>query len=259
MIYVPRHKSFARLHLATDEYVRLQKDPRNVVWGRSRQAEEEARTVQLVIEPPGAAWQRDFFFPVAAARKERVRGGVRYSWRLPDDFPSEMASSVMPGMERCVSGWWGPQALQPAQGRLVRPESFDVRNIHRDRVYVLSRSEVAAGTELRVRVEKPDPVLTWRELRQDRLDFTVRNGGQERWLMIHYPYDEAWRARVNGKEQPIFRANGFFMAVRMPPGEAGVSLEYAPGSLLRWGIAAGLAGNLLLFSCIGKIGLRELL
>jgi hypothetical protein len=204
--------------------------------------------VELTVEAPGSGWQKDFIFPVAEGRRERVKSGVRYRWALPPDFPAEMASSVMPGMERCITGWLGEEPLQPAQGRLVRPGSLDVRNINRDRVYVLAKREAAAGTQLRVRVEKPDPVLIWQELRQDRLDFKVRNGNRdERWLMIHYPYDEAWRAKVDGQEQPIFRANGFFMAVRVPPGERAICMEYAPGSLLRWGIAAGLALCPLIF------------
>ena len=259
MIYVPRHKSFARLHLATGEYARLQGDPRNVVWGRAQAVAEADRGVELTVEAPGSGWQKDFIFPVAEGRRERVKSGVRYRWALPPDFPAEMASSVMPGMERCITGWLGEEPLQPAQGRLVRPGSLDVRNINRDRVYVLAKREAAAGTQLRVRVEKPDPVLIWQELRQDRLDFKVRNGNRdERWLMIHYPYDEAWRAKVDGQEQPIFRANGFFMAVRVPPGERAICMEYAPGSLLRWGIAAGLVGNVWLFTCISVFALRDL-
>jgi uncharacterized membrane protein YfhO len=46
----------------------------------------------------------------------------------------------------------------------------------------------------------------------------------DRW----YP---GWKARVNGVEAPIFRANGVFRAVPVPTGVSEIELRFAPGSI----------------------------
>jgi uncharacterized membrane protein YfhO len=60
----------------------------------------------------------------------------------------------------------------------------------------------------------------------------------DRW----YP---GWKAKVNGVETPVFRANGIFRAVPVPAGVSDVDFHFAPGSILL-GAAISLAGLLAL-------------
>ena len=52
------------------------------------------------------------------------------------------------------------------------------------------------------------------------------SGGED--LYISIPYSVAYRAKVNGVEVPINKANGTFMAVNLPQGDCNVEIEYFP-------------------------------
>ena len=80
--------------------------------------------------------------------------------------------------------------------------------------------------------------------RSNRVTAKVRTSGpmlavvSDRW----YP---GWKARVNGVEAPVLRANGVFRAVPVPAGVSDIDLRFAPGSILL-GAAISLAGLLAL-------------
>ena len=50
------------------------------------------------------------------------------------------------------------------------------------------------------------------------------SGGED--LYISIPYSVAYRAKVNGVEVPINKANGTFMAVNLPQGDCNIEIEY---------------------------------
>ncbi|MBI2370187.1 MAG: YfhO family protein [Deltaproteobacteria bacterium] len=56
-------------------------------------------------------------------------------------------------------------------------------------------------------------------------------------LDAHYP---GWRARVNGREVPVLRANYAFRAVRIPEGESTVVYFYAPAAVRVGLVLSGL-------------------
>lgn len=58
----------------------------------------------------------------------------------------------------------------------------------------------------------------------------------------HFP---GWRARIDGKEAPLWRANYAFSALAVPAGRSRIVLSYEPGSL-RLGAALSLGAALLL-------------
>ncbi len=50
--------------------------------------------------------------------------------------------------------------------------------------------------------------------------------GEGGWMFFSLPYDSGWKAYVDGKEQPILRANSGFMAVELQAGGHTVELRY---------------------------------
>lgn len=53
------------------------------------------------------------------------------------------------------------------------------------------------------------------------------------WLVIAQPFYPGWRARVNGVDAPILRANRAFQAVEVPAGSCEIELAYEPASFRR--------------------------
>ncbi len=61
----------------------------------------------------------------------------------------------------------------------------------------------------------------------DAAEFTVQS---ESACVFYWAdgYDRGWRARVNGRKSPVFRANVDFKAVVVPGGPSRVRFEYTP-------------------------------
>ncbi len=70
------------------------------------------------------------------------------------------------------------------------------------------------------------------------------------WVVVQESWMPGWRARVAGDPAPVLPANVAFLAVRVPPGEVALEVEYAPASW-RWGLALSLAGALLVVLLAG--------
>lgn len=64
----------------------------------------------------------------------------------------------------------------------------------------------------------------------NRIDLETRST-HDAWLVANEVDYPGWRARVDGEEKPLVRANGFMRAVRVPSGNHRVSLVYVPESL----------------------------
>jgi hypothetical protein len=47
-------------------------------------------------------------------------------------------------------------------------------------------------------------------------------------VLINQRFEAGWRAEINGKPVPIFRANYLMMGLSVPPGKCAVVLQYAP-------------------------------
>jgi hypothetical protein len=57
---------------------------------------------------------------------------------------------------------------------------------------------------------------------------------QTAMLVLSDNYEKGWKARIDGEEVPVYRANYTFRAVIVPPGEHHISMEYRPVSFV-WG------------------------
>jgi len=68
------------------------------------------------------------------------------------------------------------------------------------------------------------------ELKPDRLRVETEASG-DGWLVVVEGYDTGWQATVDGRTEPVRRANVAFRAVRVPPGRHTVELVYRPASV----------------------------
>ncbi|HTF87746.1 MAG TPA: YfhO family protein [Planctomycetota bacterium] len=101
----------------------------------------------------------------------------------------------------------------------------------------------AADEETKIEVEQDFPS-------SKRLRFTRKGAG---WLVLTQPWYPGWRARVNGVDQPIVRANYAFGAVKVEAGESLVELDYAPRSFAfgAWISLASLVVGAFLVAVLG--------
>ncbi len=98
--------------------------------------------------------------------------------------------------------------------------------------------------------EEPEgstPTMLEEEPEFYRMKLTRKNPG---WLVISQARYPGWKARINGQEVPLLRANYAFNAVPVPPGESEIEFSYEPASF-RLGLAisgaSALVGLLLLW------------
>jgi hypothetical protein len=69
-------------------------------------------------------------------------------------------------------------------------------------------------------------------------------------LVLLDSYYPGWKAFIDGKEVKIYRANGFFRAVKIPAGRHLVKFSYCPG-IFRLGLIISSAGLLLWIFLLG--------
>ncbi|NIV35147.1 MAG: YfhO family protein, partial [Anaerolineae bacterium] len=70
-----------------------------------------------------------------------------------------------------------------------------------------------------------------------RIEASLESPGYLVLTDTHYP---GWEAEINGEPVDIERANLYFRAVYLPPGEHKILFSYSPSSA-RAGLGAGLA------------------
>lgn len=74
-----------------------------------------------------------------------------------------------------------------------------------------------------------------------RVAGTVTAGGERPMLYTSIPWDEDWRAEVNGKPVALTRFMGGLIALELEPGENRVQLRYRPGGLAAGWVITGLS------------------
>ena len=74
---------------------------------------------------------------------------------------------------------------------------------------------------------------------------TRQNG--EGFLVLLDTYFPGWKVTVDGKEQPIYRANSFYRAIKLKPGNHKVEFSYVPIGLKAGVYISGIALILILF------------
>jgi hypothetical protein len=141
--------------------------------------------------------------------------------------------------------------LKVYENRLARPRAFITRDVQA----VASDSEALAvlrrfgGRVVAVQdpaatpslaPEAPDKLTELRRAAEHRvLSAQLSAPG---YLVFTESMVRGWTARVNGEPAPLVRANGLFMAVRLPQGASEVELDYRPASFDQGVLVAALAG-----------------
>lgn len=242
-----------------DEYTRLREaflrnnpgDDNRVdeVLAKDREAIEARAVAAALASPPGLApvpdEERTFALSLAGARqRKRVlqpilarppERFVEYSLPLPDGFPRYMATNLFTADRDFIRLRIDGRELAPAQGHLIRPFTFDVRNVETDRLVVALPVDQPADTELTLSVII-DGVL--KDVEPNRSDITGFHivAPSDGWLVWRNPYEDGWQATVNGRLAPISIANRTSMAVPVKAGRNHVLVSYkASAGALRTG------------------------
>jgi hypothetical protein len=123
--------------------------------------------------------------------------------------------------------------------RLLRQPDFDVR------ATLLLPPQAKDTHAVSSRTARPDPIsLGWRRPAPDRIEIDVdaRDPGFVRILEAH---DIGWRATVDGRSSPVYRAHNMVMAVPIAAGQSQIVLEFfTPGA--KTGLAISTASLVLL-------------
>lgn len=139
------------------------------------------------------------------------------------EVPGTLPRSYVVGTARAADG--------EAAHRILLDPGFDIR-----REVVLPDTSFAAG---------PGFAGTSRvvDMRPDRVRVEVETSGPGLLVLID-TYDPGWKATVDGRPEPLLRANVAFRGVRVPAGRHVVEQVYRPGTVV-YGLmtsAAALAG-----------------
>ena len=116
------------------------------------------------------------------------------------------------------------------------------------RVLLHGAEAVPAIRQYGAGVSVPNAEIVWREVRATRVRLRILNPtSQTAWLMVSDTWDARWRARVDGVQVPLLRANLAFRALPVPPGTHEVEMicygtDLLIGFLLSLTVATGLIG-----------------
>ncbi len=217
------------------------------------------------VEPPKPKniimkWQQ---IPLAgAASTKEDYNFIEYIFPLPKDFPNYLASTVFSDDRILTRVLLGPKRsieLTPAQGKLIRPFTFDVQNMQKGKFSILLPKGFAADTEPVTLVYMVDNTggigKVWKnEPDNFGFDYTASKNG---WLVIHYPYDSKWRMTVDDRPVQIYRANKSFMGVPLERGKHRILLRYWPSTILRPLIVFSFGTMILTLLGVIAIGIHE--
>jgi hypothetical protein len=259
LIDVAAARVVARRELAVGDLPAVGLGRRELIVEHARQPASRGRVyaVELVaLDATADAWARVFAFQ--GARDRNRRDGTEREIKIQLDLAYDRADFVRAGaagdlllyrFEKSLGRAWVVERALPAATRAdalaaVESEAFDparevvVEGLDRERGAGAARQRASAE----IVEEEPSRLVVRASC--ERPSFLVL-------AQSHYP---GWRARIDGAETPLLRANYAFSAVELAPGEHAVEIEYAPGSL-RWGAAISLAA--LALGCVLLLRLRR--
>jgi len=198
--------------------------------------------------------------------QKRSFQGDMFIWDfpLPAALPSYAASTIFT-QDRNVRFFiqladQRTMELEPAQGWLLRPYTFDVQNIKEGKVYVALpldvRPLVNAQGVLLIRNQSSSGVSTIWLHQSDQLGFNF-NAPNSGWLRIRFPYDPKWSLTVDDKPSSFYKVDESFIGFPLSPGHHKILIQYWPHSWLRWSLFFSAFTAMGLFFVLMVFALRE--
>ncbi|MCW3472975.1 YfhO family protein [Limobrevibacterium gyesilva] len=143
--------------------------------------------------------------------------------------------------------------LLPEFRRLLKP-GFDLSS-----TVILDRAPDGATAAVDPAGPPASGQVSWLRYRPNRMELQVTSDRPAILTVSELSYP-GWRARVNGEDVPVYKADGLLRAVVVPAGTSKVDFHYMPNSLLIGClisvVAAGGAVMLLVFSLMGRRSAR---
>jgi hypothetical protein len=180
------------------------------------------------------------------AKVHKTSAGWEYTFDLPKDFPSYLSTTVFTNDYASWKLMVGNRVLDPMQGVLTTPFTFDVQNIQEKKLTVVLPDVAAPEAGIRLQVKLPRGILdVWKNTYDDfGMTYEAPKSG---WLVFNYPYDKKWELTIDNHETPISKVNRYFMGAPISGGEHQILLRYWPHTSLRFWIFISMTASTLCF------------
>jgi hypothetical protein len=177
---------------------------------------------------------------ISSNQLRQINNMVYLSFKLPQEFPKYLATSILTKDRKSIDFQIETQAdnfvkLEPAQGNIIRPWTFDVQNIRTGwLIAALPVDNFPQGLRYVLRYSIGDQTGFGSILRYttDSLSFHYY-AEQSGWLVVQYPFDKKWKVRINNKNVPFYKTNKYFIGFPIKEGKNKISITYWPDSPLR--------------------------
>lgn len=259
------------MYTAAQQWLYVQRDPALICWARDAMAGETALPAQilrttgggelLLGEPIALVSQMASLPPGPQSRladlfslRWLVTGQPLFDilWHgAARQFEVTERPSAFP-RAWCVDQLHRADTAGAAVAQLLAPE-FDPRRAATVQATAAEFADLAGAVTGDPRAAGPPGRLRTIRFDWNRIDLETEVG-RPCLLVVNEAWFPGWRADVDGKEMPVFRADGIFQGVPLPAGARHVSLVFAPASFVRGLIVSGIA-----FAClIGLAGVAYL-
>ena len=172
-------------------------------------------------------------FNLAEGKLRSADGNLEYSFDLPDGFPNYLATTIFTDDKYSWDARIGNVTLEPAQGKLIRPFTFDVNNVQAGKLNVMLKDSFdVTGRSLSLSVNLPDNIVDIWQNEHDNFGFNYQ-APKDGWLVFHYPYDAKWKLTIDGLPATIHRVNEYFIGTPIEKGKHKILLQYWPDTWLR--------------------------
>ena len=105
-------------------------------------------------------------------------------------------------------------------------------------------------------VPRPDPTasIVLENYRPNRLTYKSNADAEQLAVFSEIYYQPGWKARIDGKEVPHFRANWILRAMRIPAGEHTIVFEFRPDRYIAAIYVSTFSSFLILLLLVGVVG-----
>ena len=197
-------------------------------------------------QPNNQSW-KTFSFNKSEARLRHRGGSVEYGFKLPDNFPLYLSTTVFTPDEASWNLSVGGHDLLPAQGKLTQDFTFDVQNVKEGWLFVQLPGSMDWGEQpIELHVKMPQGISNVWCNTHDRLGITYE-AWEDGWLVIHYPYDLKWQISIDGKPVRVYRVDRYFIGTPISKGTHQVLIAYWPRTPLRFLLGLSLIGAVIGF------------